>query len=150
MEITKDIKETYAQLLCTITQAMTWAQKGNVPETEIAVENIRARKVALKARFHAIGHEGDLASILAQASEDEIHQSLALHAASYADAPDMFLAEAYLVSAENAMKEDRQADALKDYAHIKPGEQLRKYLDAQVNPLHNLKGRAAKLDKFVA
>lgn len=150
MEITKDVKETYAQLLCTITQAVNWAQKGNVPETEIAIENIRERALSLKAKLHASGNKGDMASMLAQAPEDEMHTGLTLHAISYANAPEMFLAEAYLASTEKAMKEDRKADALKDYRHIKPGEHLRKYLDAQVDPIHNLKERAAKLDKLVA
>jgi hypothetical protein len=150
MEIPKDVKEKYAQLLCTITQAINWAQKGNVPETKIAVENITERYLSLRLSFNAMGHDDDLDKILAQMPEDEIPSSLTLHAISYAEAPEMFLAEAYLASAERAMKEDRTGDAKDAYKHIKPGEQLRKYLDAQINPINNLNVRAAKLDTLVA
>ena len=150
MEMQENVKEKYAQLLCTLTQAINWAQKGNVPETKIAVENIAERYLSLQLSFRAIGQNGNLGRILAQAPEDKQFSGLAMHAISYAEAPEMFLAEAYLVSAEKALKEERKTDAAADYMHIKPGEHLRKYLDAQVNPINNLKERAAMLDMIVA
>jgi len=148
MKIPEDIKITYEQLLCTITQAMTWSQKGNIPETKNAIENISERYLSLRLRFNALGHTGGLDKLLEKTQPEEMSRMTA-KVISYAEAPEMFLAEAYLVSAEEAMKEDRDADAKDAYKHIKPGEQLRRYLDSQITPINNLKKRAEKLDKLV-
>lgn len=147
----KEIKEAYQKLIDTMSRAHKYALQGNTTETEFTVHNILSVLQKLGRSIESMA-EWEKLALAREAQNDAIdgvpeNLKKVWH---YVSAPQTFIAESYLVSAEKALIRNDMYCVANAYKRIKPGENLRKLLDAQDLPENNLKERANKLDQLVS
>ena len=146
-----ETEASYQRLIAAMSVAESCSSKGIVFETGSAVRKVSAALYNLgqcyihwKENFRV--HE--MIAKMEKYPRDISNGNLA-NVWPYIHAPETFLAEAYLVSAEKALISNDMYCVANAYTRIKPGENLRILLDAQDLPENNLKERAKKLDQLV-
>ena len=146
----KEIKEAYQKLVDTMSRAHKYALQGNTTETESVVHSILSALQRLGRSIESMAEweKLDLARAAQNDAIDGVPENLK-KVWQYVHAPQTFLAESYLVSAEKALINNDMYCVANAHKHIKSGENLRKLLDAQDLPENNLKERAEKLDQIV-
>lgn len=146
-----ETKESYQRLLAAMSVTEAFASQGNAFETSQAVRKIHVALYNLGQCYKQLEQKFMIFDFIAKVEKgsiDGFNTKLA-KVWPYIHAPETFTAESYLVSAEKALISNDMYCVETAHKHIKPGEQLRKLLDAQDLPENNLKERAGKLDQLV-
>lgn len=146
-----ETKESYQRLIAAMSVTNAFASQGNAFETSQAVKKIVTALDNLGQCYIQWKENFRLHEMIAKMEKYPIDRSTGNLAKvwSYIHAPETFLAESYLVSAEKALIRNDMYCMANAHKHIKPGENLRTLLDAQYLPENNLKERAEKLDQLV-
>lgn len=143
---------SYHRLIAAMSVAENCSSQGNTFETNNAVRKITAALDDLGRCFVQLQQNFKLNDFIAKAERGSINgfNAKLANVWHYIHSPETFLAEAYLVSAEKALVNNEMFCVANAYNHIKPGENMRKLLDAQDFSQHNLKERAGKLDQLIS
>ena len=146
-----ETEASYQRLIAAMSVAESCSSKGIVFETGSAVRKVSAALYDLGQCYKQLERKFMIFDFIAKVEKgsiDGFNVKLA-NVWPYIHAPETFLAEAYLVSAEKALISNDMYCVANAYTRIKPGENLRILLDAQDLPENNLKERAKKLDQLV-
>ncbi len=146
-----ETEASYQRLIAAVSVTEAFASQGNAFETSQAVRKILAALYTLGQCYKQLEQNFMIFDFIAKVEKrsiDGFNVKLA-NVWPYIHAPETFLAEAYLVSAEKALISNDMYCVANAYKRIKPGENLRKLLDAQDSSQNNLKERAGKLDQLV-